>query len=261
MNILQMSVKDIKKSISYQGNPYSVDEGVLVQLKNDQRKAVRDIYHTIEKLRQAVNDENQRLLKLFTIEQTLWNRGLFYIAGVDEVGRGPLAGPVVASCVIFSNFQSIAGLNDSKLVPAARRAELEDIIKSKALAWGIAVVDNQVIDQINIQKASFLAMKKAIACLGVEPEQLLVDGYPIPEVEYAQQGIIKGDQKSASIAAASILAKCARDRIMDDYAVEYPHYGFEKHKGYGTKEHYQAIKKYGITSIHRKSFLKEGEYN
>lgn len=179
-----------------------------------------------------------------------------YICGIDEAGRGPLAGPVVAGAVILPKDDDILYLNDSKQLSAAKRDELFDIIKEKALSYGIGIVSHDRIDEINILQATYEAMRSAINQLDPKPDILLNDAVTIPLVDITQVPIIKGDAKSVSIAAASIIAKVTRDRLMEEYAKEYPQYGFEKHKGYGSKEHIEAIKKYGPCEIHRKTFIK-----
>ena len=179
-----------------------------------------------------------------------------YICGIDEVGRGPLAGPVVAGAVILPKDCDILYINDSKKLSEKKREELYDIIMEKAVAVGIGYASHIRIDEINILQATYEAMREAISKLSVKPDILLNDAVTIPEVSIKQVPIIKGDAKSVSIAAASIVAKVTRDRIMREYAMEFPEYGFEKHKGYGTKAHYEALREFGITPIHRLSFLK-----
>jgi ribonuclease HII len=178
-----------------------------------------------------------------------------YIGGIDEVGRGPLAGPVVACCVILPKDCDILYLNDSKQVPEKKREELYDEIMAKAVSVGIGCVSHEVIDEINILQATFEAMRQAIASMPVKPEHLLVDAVHIPDIKIPQRGIIKGDAKSASIAAASIVAKVTRDRMMCELDAKYPAYGFAKNKGYGSAEHIAALKQYGPCEIHRRSFI------
>ena len=182
---------------------------------------------------------------------------LGYLCGIDEVGRGPLAGPVVACAVIPPADHQILYLNDSKKLTAHKREELYDVILSEAVAVGIGMVGPAKIDEVNILQATYEAMRQAISKLKVTPQLLLNDAVTIPEVEIPQVPIIKGDAKSASIAAASILAKVTRDRLMVEYDKVMPEYGFAGHKGYGSKEHIEAIKKYGPTPIHRKTFIKK----
>lgn len=181
-----------------------------------------------------------------------------YICGVDEVGRGPFAGPVVAAAVILPKDITILYLNDSKKVSEKRRLEVYEEIKEKAIAYAIGVVSPGRIDEINILQATYEAMRQAIGRLKVQPDILLNDAVHIPDIGIKQVGIVKGDAKSISIAAASIVAKVERDALMVEYAKLYPQYALDKNKGYGTKEHIDAIKEYGITPIHRKSFL--GKY-
>lgn len=177
------------------------------------------------------------------------------VCGIDEAGRGPLAGPVAAAAVILPRECEILYLNDSKRLSPARRALLFDEIREKAVAFEIGMVLPERIDEINILQATYEAMRKAIEGLSVRPELLLNDAVTIPGVDIPQLPIIKGDAKSVSIAAASILAKVARDRMMEEYALLYPDYGFEKHKGYGTAQHIAALRKYGPCPIHRRSFI------
>ena len=215
--------------------------------------------------------ERQKLLeeKLVTMqayENELRAEGIRYIGGVDEVGRGPLAGPVTAACVVLPEDFDVLGVDDSKKLSEKKREELFDKIKEKALAVGIGMCDNRVIDEINILEATKKAMAEAIRDAdsqleekGLSPEgteHLLIDAVSLKDVDKPQTSIIKGDAKSLSIAAAAIIAKVTRDRLMAEYHRQYPYYGFDTNKGYGTKAHYEGIDKYGITPIHRKTFLK-----
>ena len=183
-------------------------------------------------------------------------RGGALVAGVDEAGRGPLAGPVFAAAVILSDDTVIEGINDSKKLSEKKRDELYDVIKEKALAYSVCAVSKARIDEINILQATFQAMRGAIDRLDIKPEYVLIDGNKSPGLALPHETVVKGDSKSMSIAAASILAKVSRDRYMLKMAEKYPGYGFEKHKGYGTKAHYEAIKELGVSEIHRRSFLK-----
>jgi ribonuclease HII len=191
---------------------------------------------------------------LLEYEQKYWNKGIVHIAGVDEAGRGPLAGPVVASAVIFKAGVLIEGVNDSKKLSEKKREALFHLIHEQALAVGIGIVSHEVIDRINILQASFLAMNKALELLKIRPQQLLVDGNFFRHEQFPVENIIKGDALSHSIAAASIIAKVTRDSLMKELHEQYPDYGFAKHKGYGTKEHIAAIRKHGYSPIHRRSF-------
>lgn len=181
------------------------------------------------------------------------------VCGIDEAGRGPLAGPVCAAAVILPLDCSIDGLNDSKKLTEKKREALFPIICEKALAWGIGWATAQEIDEINILQATFLAMKRAVESLELQPGWALVDGNRMPPLSIPGETVVKGDAQCASIAAASILAKVSRDRLLREWDERYPQYGFGKHKGYGTKTHYEAIKKYGLLPIHRRSFLKNLE--
>jgi ribonuclease HII len=195
----------------------------------------------------------------FQIENEYKTQGFKAICGVDEAGRGPLAGPVYAAAVILPEGCKIEGLNDSKKLTEKKREQLFDVIKEKALAYGIGTANEKEIDEINILNATFLAMKRAVETLEFKPDLALIDGNQYPHIseEIKEVTVIKGDAKSMSIAAASVLAKVSRDRYMLEMAEKYPQYEFEKHKGYGTKLHYEKIAQYGISEIHRRSFLKK----
>ncbi len=190
-------------------------------------------------------------------ENEKYQQGFKVVCGIDEAGRGPLAGPVYAAAVILKKGQTIKGVNDSKKLSEKKREALYNKIIDECLAYAIGVADEEEIDEINILQATFLAMKRAVDGLSIKPDCALVDGNQIPPLDCSVSTIIKGDSKSESIAAASILAKVERDRYMLKMAQKYPQYCFEKHKGYGTKLHYEMIEKYGICNIHRKSFLKK----
>lgn len=178
------------------------------------------------------------------------------VRGVDEAGRGPLAGPVCAAAVIMPYGIIIDGVNDSKKLTEKKRELLFDTIKEKSLCYGIAFSDEKEIDEVDILNATFLAMKRAVKSLKIQPDLILVDGNRLPDFDIPAKTIVKGDSLSHSIACASILAKVTRDRLMKELSKKYPEYGFEKHKGYGTKAHYEAIKANGICEIHRRTFLK-----
>lgn len=193
----------------------------------------------------------------YSIENEYREKGFNIICGVDEAGRGPLAGPVYAAAVILPSDCVIEGLNDSKKLTEKKREALFDEIKEKALAYGIASADEKEIDEINILNATFIAMKRAIASLSVKPDLALIDGNQKPHTDIEEVTVIKGDAKSMSIAAASVLAKVSRDRFMLEMAEKYPQYEFARHKGYGTKLHYEKIAQYGVCDIHRRTFLKK----
>ncbi len=196
-------------------------------------------------------------INMWEIEDSHFEQGVKQICGVDEAGRGPLAGPVCAAAVILPPHADIPGLNDSKKLSDKRRRELFPIIQDQAIAYGIGLASHEEIDEINILQATFLAMERAIAQLSVRPELALIDGNKAKEFGLPVETVVKGDSRSASIAAASILAKVTRDDLMMEAAKEYPQYRFEVHKGYPTKAHYAAIQEHGICPIHRLSFLKK----
>ena len=190
-------------------------------------------------------------------ENDAQNKGFKYICGVDEAGRGPLAGPVCAAAVILKDNHIIEGVNDSKKLSEKKREALFDVIKDKVLDYSVAFASVEEIEKMNILNATMLAMKRAVDGLTVKPDYALIDGNRFPPLDIQGEYVIKGDAKSMSIAAASILAKVSRDRLCYEYAEKYPEYGFDKHKGYGTKAHTEAILKYGPCEIHRLSFLKK----
>lgn len=199
-------------------------------------------------------EEFERLNNMLEIENMLYDKGYKYICGVDEAGRGPLCGPVVAAAVILKKDDKIEGVNDSKKLSEKKREKLYDEIIKKAIAVGVGVSDVEVIEDINILNATKKAMCEAISNLKIKPEYVLIDGNQPIDISIPFDTVVKGDLKSESIAAASIIAKVTRDRLLREYDKQYPEYGFAKHKGYGTKAHIEAIKKYGLTPIHRPSF-------
>ena len=196
-------------------------------------------------------------IHMWEIETSHFDRGVEIICGVDEAGRGPLAGPVCAAAVILPRGLEIPGLNDSKKLSDKRRRELMPVIKEQALAYGIAFASHEEIDQINILQATFLAMERALAQLNIRPDLALIDGNRQKDFGINVETVVKGDSRSANIAAASVLAKVTRDDYMEAMALEYPGYGFEIHKGYGTKAHYEALRNLGPSPIHRMTFLKK----
>lgn len=199
-------------------------------------------------------DENKDWLKY---EKQAYDNGYEVVCGVDEAGRGPLAGPVFAAAVILPKGYIVEGANDSKKLSEKKREALFEKIKEEAVSYSIAMVDEGTIDEINILNATFMAMNKAVNSLEQRPDFVMIDGNKIPNgLEIPTEAIVKGDANSISIACASILAKVARDRYMLEMAEKYPQYQFEKHKGYGTKLHYQMLDEYGVSEIHRQSFLK-----
>ena len=188
-------------------------------------------------------------------ENDLYSRGARYIAGVDEVGRGPLAGPVVTAAVILPADFDVLGVDDSKKLSEKKREELFDVIRERAVCYAIGMVDEKRIDEINILEATKEAMVQAVGGLSLRPDHVLIDALTLAEVDIPQTGIVKGDASSVSIAAASILAKVTRDRMMVEYDSRYPGYGFAQNKGYGTKAHYEGLDRQGVSPIHRRSFL------
>ncbi|WP_033154040.1 ribonuclease HII [Pseudobutyrivibrio ruminis] len=221
---------------------------------NDGRPGVSKIIGMAQKRMEKLRIERERIERLKEYEKQYWPE-FDYIGGIDEVGRGPLAGPVVTACVVLPKDCSILYINDSKKLSASKREELYEIIMKEAVSVGIGVCSEQRIDEINILQATYEAMRQAISECSVEPQVLLNDAVTIPEVKIQQVPIIKGDAKSISIGAASIIAKVTRDRMMVEYDSIYPEYHFASNKGYGSAEHIEALKKYGPCPIHRRSFI------
>lgn len=201
--------------------------------------------------------KNEQPTDLWVYEREAFADGVKLVCGVDEAGRGPLAGPVCAAAVILPPELVIPGLNDSKKLTDKKRRELYDVITAEAVSYGIAFADEKEIDEINILQATFLAMARAMEKLSPQPELALIDGNRAKDFGLPVRTIVKGDSLSASIAAASILAKVTRDRLMEQYDAVYPQYGFAVHKGYGTKRHYEALREFGPSPIHRMTFLKK----
>ena len=197
------------------------------------------------------------MTELWTLENEIYDEGFTLLCGVDEAGRGPLAGPVCAAAVMLPRGLVIEGLNDSKKLTEKRREELYDVIRSESVSYGIAFASVEEIETLNILGATFLAMNRAIEQLSPAPELALIDGNRTKGIEVPARSIVKGDSKCADIAAASVLAKVTRDRYMLEMAEKYPEYHFEQHKGYGTKLHYEALREFGPSPIHRLSFLKK----
>ena len=227
------------------------------EYKNDMRLGVKKLVENAEKKIEKHNKELERLENITKYERKYQSMGIKYVGGIDEVGRGPYAGPVVTACVIFPEGCRIEGVNDSKKLSQKKREELFNIIKDRAVCIGVGIVDNYEIDEINILQATYKAMRIAVENMDLKPQQLLVDAVTIPDINIPQEPIIKGDAKSISIGAASIIAKVVRDRMMVEYAKKYPRYGFEHNVGYGSREHEEAIRKYGLCDIHRRSFTKK----
>ena len=244
-------IKEILSSCSMETLPEQ-----MKQFEADSRKGVQNLLTSFRKKYDKHLQELKRLEEILTYERGCWDAGYELVAGIDEVGRGPLAGPVVAAAVILPKGCKIEGVNDSKKLSAKKREELYDIILEKAVSYGIGVVSNERIDEINILQATYEAMRDALSQLSPRADYILADAVTIPMVSTPQKGIIKGDAKSMSIGAASIVAKVYRDRMMEAFDEVYPGYGFAANKGYGSAEHIEGIKKLGITPIHRKTFVK-----
>lgn len=252
-SINELTVKQAKNRISEL--TLSEASHLISELEADERKSINKIAKKIKKEINAINQEKERIKKLWSYEKEL-SKNYDFVAGIDEVGRGPLAGPVVCAAVVLPKDYEFIGINDSKKVKKEDRERLFEEINEKAIAVGIGICDEKIIDSINILEATKLGMKKAINDLEIKPEFLLIDALTLDDISIKQKGIIKGDTKSVSIAAASIIAKVTRDRIMYDYDKKYPDYGFLTNVGYGTQEHRDALKAIGPTPIHRKSFIK-----
>lgn len=249
---METKINEIKKLFQ------AAKEDELPELINmyeaDERSGVKTLITRAQKQLLALEKEKARIESLKVYEKEYESYG--YVCGIDEVGRGPLAGPVVAGAVILPKDCKILYLNDSKQLSEKKREELYDVIMEQAVACGIGYASPERIDEINILQATYEAMREAISNLKVLPDILLNDAVTIPEVQIRQVPIIKGDAKSVSIAAASIIAKVTRDRLMVEYDNVFPEYGFASNKGYGAQIHIEALKKYGPTPIHRKSFIK-----
>lgn len=250
MNIANLTIKEIEQFFAAE----KPAEEFLAACRADTRVSVGRLLARYEKQLAKAEAERVRLEKMYAYENVARERGRRIVAGVDEAGRGPLAGPVSVAAVILPENCMIPRLNDSKKLSAKVRDELYDEIMARAICVRHVFVEPKIIDEINILQATMHGMYTAIAALEPEPEQVLIDAVHLEQLPMAQQSIVKGDAKSASIAAASIIAKVARDRLMDEYDKQYPEYGFALHKGYGTAEHIAAIRQYGPCPIHRRTF-------
>ena len=244
------TIKEIKEQLA---NIQQLDAPLLAELEQDSRSGVVQAVAKRKREIQKRLDEEERLEGMLAYEKECYARGIEFIAGVDEVGRGPLAGPVVAAAVILPKGSKIPGLNDSKKIPKSKHKEIYEAVLQEAIAIGIGVKDNQVIDQVNIYEATKLAMIDAIGQLDPQPQHLLIDAMKL-DLPISQTSIIKGDANSLSIAAASIVAKVTRDQMMETYDQEYPGYDFAQNAGYGTANHLAGLHKLGVTPIHRRSF-------
>ena len=244
------TIKEIKEQLA---NIQRLDDPLLAELEQDSRSGVIQAIAKRKRELQKQVDEDLRLEKMLAYEKELYTQGIQLIAGVDEVGRGPLAGPVVAAAVILPEDCKISGLNDSKKIPKSKHKEIYEAVLQNAVAIGIGIKDNQVIDQVNIYEATKLAMMEAIGQLEPQPQHLLIDAMRL-DLPIPQTSIIKGDANSLSIAAASIVAKVTRDQMMEEFDREYPGYDFAQNAGYGTVKHLAGLDKLGVTPIHRRSF-------
>lgn len=249
-----MTIKEVKELLSSN----DVTEAQLAELEKDPRVGVQKLIVSYRKKQAKLLAKKEAFLERFSYEKQFWQKGEL-VAGVDEVGRGPLAGPVVTAAVIIDHNFDLLEVNDSKKLSPEKRLQLYPKILSEAVSVGIGVKSVAVIDQINIYEADRQAMAQAVKALDVKPDALLVDAMNVP-IDIPQIELIKGDAKSNSIAAASIVAKVFRDKLMDDYDKIYPQYGFPRNAGYGTKEHVEALKKYGPTPIHRKTFAPVSDF-
>ena len=244
------TIKEIKEQLA---NIQRLDDPLLAELEQDSRSGVIQAIAKRKRDIQKRIDEDERLEGMLTYEKECYARGMELIAGVDEVGRGPLAGPVVAAAVILPKACKIPGLNDSKKIPKSKHKEIYEAVLQNAIAIGIGIKDNHVIDQVNIYEATKLAMMEAIGQLDPQPQHLLIDAMKL-DLPISQTSIIKGDANSLSIAAASIVAKVTRDQMMEEFDKEYPGYDFAKNAGYGTAKHLAGLHQLGVTPIHRRSF-------
>ena len=244
------TIKEIKEQLA---SIQRLDDPLLTELEQDSRSGVIQAIAKRKREIQKRLDEDERLEAMLAYEKECYARGMELIAGVDEVGRGPLAGPVVAAAVILPKACKIPGLNDSKKIPKSKHKEIYEVVLQNAIAIGIGVKDNQVIDQVNIYEATKLAMMEAIGQLDPQPQHLLIDAMKL-DLPISQTSIIKGDANSLSIAAASIVAKVTRDQMMEEFDREYPGYDFAQNAGYGTAKHLAGLDQLGVTPIHRRSF-------
>ena len=252
MKFSDLSIEEIREQI-LQGNQ-PITAHFLNKLGRDPRQGVRKISEFLKKRYEKERAERLRILNMLNFERVLWKSGIQAVAGVDEVGIGPLAGPVVAAAVIFPPGSELAGVDDSKQLEPEQRVKLEAAIRQSATTIGVGLAEVSEIDHLNIYHAALLAMRRAVEALPLKPEHLLIDARVIPGISIPQNSFNKGDGINFSIAAASIIAKTHRDRLMEELEKKYPGYGFAQHKGYGTSEHQNAIRGLGPCPIHRLSF-------
>jgi ribonuclease HII len=234
-------------------SPYC-DDSILETLRADPREAVAELLDSADRRNQRIDEERERHEEMLAIERQLQNGGSALVAGVDEAGVGPLAGPIVAAAVILGDACSFAGIDDVKRLDAAERARLAIEIRDHAVCISIGVAEVHEIDELNVYHAGLLAMRRAVEGLAKHPDHVLVDARRIPDIGIEQSAYVRVDSRCLSIAAASIIAKTYRDALMDDLDVDHPGYGFSRHKGYGTPEHHAALKRLGPSSVHRVSY-------
>ncbi len=263
LDLSRLSVAEIRRHFLDQKD--SAPPGLLARLHKDPREGVRKIYHHLRNRREKEKAERRRIESMLNLERVLWNSGIRHIAGADEVGVGPLAGPVVAAAVVFPPGTFISGVDDSKRLTPQVRREVAQTIRQKALGIGVGLAEVAEIDELNVYHAGLLAMRRAVESLPFRPDHLLVDAREIPGLSMPQNNFSKGDGLSFTIAAASIVAKTYRDQLMVELGQTDPQDGLDRNKGYCTREHQEAIRRHGPCAIHRKSytFLQElcGEYS
>lgn len=249
----QPSLTELRKRHVVDGAP--LPNGLMATLEADPREGAKKLVEALKKKQAGNRAEGQRLRHMLKFELELWEQGFVHIAGVDEAGMGPCAGPVCAAAAILPQGYKLKGLDDSKkILDEDKRDELAEAIKRDAVAWAVGWAQVAEIDEINIYQAGLLAMRRAVEGLSQRPDYVLVDARKVPGIEQPQRGIIKGDAQSLSIAAGAILAKTTRDHLMNELDRKHPGYGFAQHKGYPTPEHLDAMKRLGVLEFHRRSF-------
>src|SRR6266536_804804 len=252
MELHKLSLEEIREQV-LRGDQANTAH-FLNKLGRDPRQGVRKIYELLKKRYEKERTDRARVLNMLNFERVLWKSGIQSVAGIDEVGIGPLAGPVVAAAVVFPPGTELAGIDDSKRLDVDQRVKMEAVIRRTATAIGVGLAEVGEIDRLNIYHAALLAMRRAVEALSLKPEHLLIDARVIPGISIPQNSFNKGDGINFSIAAASIIAKTHRDRLMEELEKKYPGYGFAQHKGYGTSEHQNAIRGLGPCPVHRLSF-------
>lgn len=257
LDLTAMTVAEVRTWLDGRLQPLSPQE--LVKLQQDSRSGVQQLAARYQRAQESEKAELERLAAMWQLERQAWSAGYPMVVGLDEAGCGPLAGPVVAAAVVFQSPVEIIGLNDSKKLSPAKRDELYTIVRAQAGAVGVGTVSNITVDKINILQAAKLAMRRAVNELGMSPDLALVDGTDVrlPQLGLPTRAIRTGDSRSCSIAAASIVAKVTRDRLMLELDTKYPGYGFSRHKGYPSSEHYAALRKLGPSPVHRQTFLRK----